>query len=68
MKIKLAIIGCLVIAAAGVWYLLTQNRSVEEMEGTEPVGPILGHELAQESEPDQTHLRVVMHEAKELAL
>ena len=68
MKNKIAIIGCLVLAAAGVWYLLTQNKSAEEMEAMEPVGPILGHELAHEPEPDPTHLRDVMHKAKELVL
>lgn len=69
MKTKLAIFGCLAIAGAGIWYLFLKDNAKQswEEEGHEPVGPIKGHDEIENPEHPKSHLREVMHAAKELS-
>lgn len=61
MKTKLALLGCLAVAGAGIWYFFMRDKSIQRREEElDPVGPI--------QENANNHLRDVMHAAKELSL
>jgi len=66
MKTKLAILGFLAIAGAGVLYFFLKNKATKgwEEENYEPVGPIQGHVESENFEHINTHLREVKHAVK----
>jgi hypothetical protein len=69
MRTKIAVLGCLALVGAGVWYFFIKDKKEQEWkeEEQEPVGPIQGHVEKEIFEPANNHLREVMHAAKELA-
>jgi hypothetical protein len=70
MKTRFVVLGCLAVTGLAVWYFFIKDKDerVWEEEGNDPVGPIENNDETKDVDHSNSHLREVMHAAKELTL